>query len=294
MNDAPLSHPAVADGVAAPASAAGVVANPWRDLRRHTPARIALGRAGTSVPTTPQLAFQAAHAEARDAVHRTLDLPPLIGELEALGLPSVVLHSAAPDRVTYLQRPDLGRTLDEASRRRLAPWSETAETGGADEPPHDVAFVIADGLSSLAVQRHAAPLLGALMPLLQADSATWRVPPVALVEQGRVAIGDEVGAALRAALVVVLIGERPGLSSPDSLGVYVTWSPRVGRQDAERNCISNVRPEGLPVAEAAQSLCWLLQAARGRALTGVRLKDERVREPLPATPPDGQRPFRLA
>jgi len=268
----------------------GVVANPWAALRQHTPARIALGRVGTSLPTAPQLAFQAAHAEARDAVHRTLDLPPLIDDLAALGLPAVALHSAAPDRTTYLQRPDLGRQLDETSRAVLAPWRDVPADGEA--PLHDVAFVIADGLSSLAVQRHAAPLLGALLPLLQADASTWRVPPVAVVEQGRVAIGDEIGAALRAALVVVLIGERPGLSSPDSLGLYITWAPRVGRQDAERNCISNVRPEGLDMPEAANSLMWLLGAARARSLTGVRLKDERARE-LPAD--DSPRhAFRLA
>lgn len=237
----------------------------WEGLRRFTDARIALGRAGHSQPTAAHLAFQLAHAQARDAVHEAFDTRELAGALRALDLPTLPLHSAAPDRATYLQRPDLGRQLDAASRETLSAWRA--------EP--DLAFVIADGLSALAVMRHAAPLMAALMARLRADPAhRWTVAPVALVEQGRVAIGDEVGEALGARTVVVLIGERPGLSSPDSLGIYFTWAPRPGRSDAERNCISNVRDAGLPPARAAAKLHALLTQARERRLTGIGLKDE--------------------
>ncbi|MBX3606872.1 MAG: ethanolamine ammonia-lyase subunit EutC [Piscinibacter sp.] len=241
----------------------GVIANPWSGLRRLTPARIALGRSGVSQPTAPQLAFQLAHAQARDAVHRRLDGAAVAAAVEALGLPTLALHSAAADRPIYLQRPDLGRRLDAASAQRLQALAPAGRV--------DLAVVIADGLSALAVERHAAPLVGLLHALL---GDAWRWAPVAIVEQGRVAVGDPIGEALAADLVVVLIGERPGLSSPDSLGVYVTWAPLPGRTDAERNCISNVRPEGLPLGDAAQRLAWLLNEARRRRLTGVALKDE--------------------
>lgn len=248
-----------------------VVDNPWQGLRRHTPARIALGRAGIGLPTGPQLDFQLAHAQARDAVHRPLDTMALCAELEALGLATVPLHSAAANHPVYLQRPDLGRRLDEASQRELAA-RRAAGQGGA------LAITVADGLSSLAVQRHAAPLIAALLPLLQprAEDAGsgWTIAPVAVVAQGRVAVGDAVGEALGAACTVVLIGERPGLSSPDSLGIYLTWAPRTGCTDAQRNCISNVRPEGLAVAVAARRLAYLLGQARQRGLSGVALKDE--------------------
>lgn len=239
-----------------------VIPNPWSTLRRHTPARIALGRAGVSLPTAPQLAFQVAHAMARDAVHRPLDDAALAAALQAQGLETLRLASAAADRHIYLQRPDLGRRLDDASAARLA--------GRASEPA-DLALVVADGLSALAIERHAAAFIAELRPRLPAGC---RLAPVAIVRQGRVAIGDPVGEALRVPLVVVLIGERPGLSSPDSMGLYVTWAPRPGRVDAERNCISNVRPEGLPLAEAAHKLAWLLGEARARQLTGIALKDE--------------------
>lgn len=249
-----------------------VVPEPWQALRRFTPARIALGRTGVSQPTAAQLAFQLAHAQARDAVHRQLDAAAVERGLAALGLPTLRLHSAAADRPIYLQRPDLGR--------RLAEVSEAVVQAARSAAPVDLALVLADGLSALAVERHAVPLVAALRTTLGAD---WRLAPVAIVEQGRVAIGDPIGAALGAPLVAVLIGERPGLSSPDSLGVYLTWAPRPGRSDAERNCISNVRPEGLPVAEAARRLAWLLDAARRRGLSGVGLKDEST--PAPALGP---------
>ncbi len=245
-----------------------VIPATWQALRRFTDARIALGRAGHSQPTAAHLAFQLAHAQARDAVHLAFDAAHLAGEIQALGLQTVLLRSAAPDRATYLQRPDHGRRLDEPSREAL-------ERTPVATPPPDLAFVIADGLSALAVMRHAAPLLAELLPLLSGDPRQpWHIAPVSLVDQGRVAIGDEIGALLQARTVVVLIGERPGLSSPDSLGIYFTWAPRVGRTDAERNCISNVRDAGLPPARAAARLHALLSLARQRRQSGIGLKDE--------------------
>lgn len=240
-----------------------VTRNPWHSLRRHTPARIGLGRAGISQPTAAHLAFQLAHAQARDAVHRELDHVALAAALSETGLETLDLHSAAAHRAEYLQRPDLGRRLDERSTARLSARE-------VDLQP-DLALVVADGLSALAIERHALAFIEALRPLL-GDS--WRWSPVAIVRQARVAIGDPIGQALGAKLVVVLIGERPGLSSPDSMGVYVTWEPRPGRVDAERNCISNVRPEGLAPQAAAARLAWLLNEARTRQVTGVALKDE--------------------
>ena len=253
---------------AAPASS--VVDNPWRELRRHTPARIGLGRAGVSLPTSAQLDFQLAHAQARDAVHHPLDLALLRSELELLGLDAIALHSAATSRPMYLQRPDLGRQLGADSRAQLEALAIPRHAEGRHGP--DIAIAVVDGLSALAVQRHAVPLIAALRA--QPQAAHWSFAPVAVVEQGRVAVGDGIGELLDARLVVVLIGERPGLSSPDSLGIYLTWAPRVGRNDAERNCISNVRPEGLPYAEAAAKLAYLLDEALRRQLTGVALKDE--------------------
>ena len=239
-----------------------VTANPWLALRRFTQARIALGRAGVSLPTTPQLAFQLAHAKARDAVHLALDVPALQAALSALGLETLAVHSAAPDRDTYLKRPDLGRRLDAPSRQALS----------AQPRGFDIAFVVADGLSALAIGTHAMPFLQRMLPPLQAEG--WSIAPLVIVEQGRVAIEDEVGELLGAQLVVILIGERPGLSSPDSMGLYLTWMPRVGLTDADRNCISNVRPEGLVYEQAAQKLMQLLRESRRLQLSGVRLKDE--------------------
>jgi ethanolamine ammonia-lyase small subunit len=253
---------------AAPSSS--VIDNPWRALRRHTPARIGLGRAGVSLPTAAQLDFQLAHALARDAVHRPLDVTALRGEIEALGLPTLALHSAASARPVYLQRPDLGRQLGSNSREQLEALRRRRQAQG--NAPNDLAIVVVDGLSALAVQRHAVPLIAALRA--EPAAARWSIAPVAVVEQGRVAVGDGIGELLDARIAVVLIGERPGLSAPDSLGVYLTWAPRVGRHDAERNCISNVRPEGLAYADAAAKLAYLLEEALRRELTGVGLKDE--------------------
>ncbi len=227
------------------------------ELRSYTPARIALERTGVSLATRPLLDFQLAHACARDAVHAAIDVRMLCDELRRCGLAALALESQATDRATYLRRPDLGRALSESSRALLSPGT------------YDVVFVIADGLSALAVERHAIQLLRAIMPLLPG----WRLAPVCVVEQGRVAVGDAIGEALHARLAVVLIGERPGLSSPDSLGAYITWNPRRGRKDAERNCISNIREEGLGYAAAASRLHYYLEEALRLEMTGLALKD---------------------
>jgi len=245
--------------------------NPWQALRQLTAARIALGHTGVSQPTSVQLDFQMAHAHARDAVHLALDVDALAQAIESAwpeAGPCLTLHSAAANRNVYLQRPDLGRRLDAPSRAALA--AHGGPTVG--ELPYDVAFVVADGLSALAVAQNAAPFLQALRARLLA--ARWSVAPPAIVLQGRVAVGDEVGELLGASIVVVLIGERPGLSSPDSMGLYLTWAPRVGLTDESRNCISNVRPAGLGYEDAAGRLHYLLAEARRRQLTGVGLKDE--------------------
>jgi ethanolamine ammonia-lyase small subunit len=233
----------------------------WQSLRRFTAARIALGRTGDSLPTQAVLEFSLAHARARDAVHAPFPAAALAGELAGTGLPVLRVHSAAVDRATYLRRPDLGRQLAPASRSALA--ARAAAT-------NDLVLVLADGLSAPAATQHGPTLVRALLRLLPG----WRIGPLVLAEQARVALGDEVGELLGAGLVLVLIGERPGLSSPDSLGAYLTWQPRVGRTDAERNCVSNIRPEGQPVELAAARIAWLLAAAQGRRLTGVQLKDE--------------------
>jgi len=226
-------------------------------LRDYTSARVELGRAGNSLPTRALLEFQLAHAKARDAVHLPLAVQSLVLELKAKNIPSTPLASAAANRDEYLKRPDLGRRLREDSRERLASLHSD----------YDAAFVIANGLSALAVHRHAVPLLDLLLRL------DWSIAPVAIVEQGRVAIGDEIGELLGARMVVVLIGERPGLSSPDSLGAYLTWQPRPGRTDAERNCVSNIRAEGLGYAAAAHKLLFLMNESRRLKLSGVRLRE---------------------
>ncbi len=238
----------------------------WAALRVHTAARIALGRAGASLPTAEWLRFAQAHALARDAVHEPLDADALIEGLRTMAFEPLRVESAAPDRATYLRRPDLGR--------RLSPRSAALLQG---RPACDIAVVLADGLSARATQQHALPLLLALRPRLEAQGQA--IGPVGVATQARVALGDEVGTLLNARAVLVLIGERPGLSSPDSLGAYLTWLPRSGRSDAERNCVSNIRPEGLALEAAAFKIAWLLNAARTLGATGVALKD-RSDEPL--------------
>lgn len=243
-------------------------ADEWAQLRRYTNARIGLGRSGDGLPTRPMLAFQLDHARARDAVHTPLDVAALGAQLAAQGREVIRLHSRAADRGTYLRRPDLGRQLDEVSRAALA--SHAAERGRG----YDIVFVIADGLSARAVQQHAAHLLEHVLPTL--EGLGWSIGPLAVVEQGRVAVGDEAGQILRAQQVAVLVGERPGLSVADSLGIYLTYEPRPGRTDAERNCISNIHGAGQSYREASETLLYLMSEARRLRLTGVALKDDRA------------------
>jgi ethanolamine ammonia-lyase small subunit len=245
----------------------------WARLRRLTAARIGLARSGASLATGPLLELRLAHARARDAVHAPLDEEHLRADLAALGLPVLMVASAVRDRQQYLMRPDLGR--------QLAPDSEAALDDHAGSG-HDVALIVTDGLSARAVERHACPLLAALLPQLRADG--WHIAPLTLVRQGRVAIGDAVAQLLRARMAVILIGERPGLSAPDSMGAYLTWQPRPRTTDANRNCISNIRPEGIDPAVAAVKVMHLMRAMRARELSGVALKDETERLVIEASP----------
>ena len=243
----------------------------WPSLRALTSARIGLARAGASLATGPALDFRLAHARARDAVHEPLDEARLRADLAPLGQPVLTVASAVPDRAHYLMRPDLGQRLAPDAVATLAPHAGT----------YDVAFVIADGLSARAVQMHAAPLLAATLPHL----ADWRIAPLVIVRHGRVAIGDGVATALGAQIVAILIGERPGLTAPDSMGAYLTWQPGAQTTDADRNCISNIRPDGIGYADAAQKLAHLLRAMRSRRLSGVQLKDEADGRLIDARPP---------
>jgi ethanolamine ammonia-lyase small subunit len=244
-----------------------VVNDPWDGLRRNTAARIALGRAGGSLPTREVLAFAAAHAAARDAVHEALDRDRLEADIRTLQSEVMRLESAAPDRATYLQRPDLGRKLSDVSAQALAASKSTSAP--------DLALIVADGLSAPAAQRQATPLLCELLPMLRSSGIT--ASPVFLVRFGRVAIEDEIGAAIGAKAALILLGERPGLGSPDSLGAYLVFAPKPGRTDAERNCVSNIRPGGLPFPAAAETLHYLVTQAIRRQISGVALKDDRGR-----------------
>ena len=264
-----LPEKRITEPLSGPTDATPVLADPWTALRAFTPARIALGRTGASQPTAALLAFSLAHAQARDAVHEAFDAASMSVELQADGFQTIVVHSRATDRPMYLRRPDLGRRLDAASGDRLRKAAEKAETAP------DLVLVLADGLSALAVSRHAQPMLKAIRSQLPG----WSIGPVVLAEQARVALGDEVGELLGARAVALLVGERPGLTSPDSLGIYLTWAPRVGRTDAERNCISNIRPEGLGYEQAAATLVGLLDGAKRLGASGIMLKDE---TPTPA------------
>jgi len=263
------------------------VDNSWHVLRQYTAARIGLGRAGISVPTKHLLDFQLAHAQAQDAVHLPLNIEQLKDDIERLktdieqpykaddasAIHSLAVHSQVNDRAHYLQRPDLGRRLDADSADLLKRSAAPAEE------PYDLAIVIIDGLSSFAIQKNAPPLLQLLtqrltqQPLSDDKDETCRLAPIVIVQQGRVAIGDEVGELLNAKSVLVFVGERPGLSSPDSLGLYLTWGPKVGLTDESRNCISNVRPQGLVYQEAVNKVYYLLSQAHQRKLTGVNLKE---------------------
>lgn len=243
-----------------------ITENAWQQLRQLTTARIALGRVGTSLPTEPQLDFQFAHAMARDAVHTPLDCNVLADSLAGIGFECLQLHSGAKDRDIYLQRPDLGRRLSEDSNDRLREYRASTD----DE--YDLAIVVADGLSALAIQRHTLPFLKRLKDDLAAQK--WKVAPISIVQQGRVAVADEIGELLGAKMSLILIGERPGLSSPDSLGLYFTFGPKVGLTDASRNCISNVRLEGMAYGNAVFRLMYLITESSRRQLSGVDLKDE--------------------
>jgi ethanolamine ammonia-lyase small subunit len=234
----------------------------WARLRRFTAARIGLRRTGASLATGPLLDFQLAHARARDAVREPLDETRLIADIGGLGLPVISLASAADGKQRYLMRPDLGRELAAGAEAKLAPH----------KGDYDVVFVVTDGLSARAVQTHAQPVLAAVLPGLQSDG--WRIAPFVIVRYGRVAVGDAIADLLHVACVVVLIGERPGLSAPDSMGAYLTWQPGAQVTDADRNCISNIRPDGIGYADAAFKLGHILRAMRVRGVSGVKLKDD--------------------
>jgi len=238
-------------------------ADPWTQLKGFTRARIALGRVGSSLPTKEVLDFGLAHAMARDAVHLALDTQALQLALESEGNQVVQVQSKAMDRASYLLRPDYGRKLDDAS---VAQLEDTKSASGID-----FLVVVGDGLSSLAVERHVQPLLAEISKVTPAE---WTTGPVVIASQARVAIADEIGEIMGARMVVMLIGERPGLSSPDSLGIYLTYNPKAGLSDADRNCISNVRPEGLNYGAAAKKMMWLAKESMRLKVSGIALKDE--------------------
>ena len=242
-----------------------MLTDPWSQLRKHTPARIALGRAGGSLPTAELLAFAADHAEARDAVYSELHIQSLAQSLATLNTPPIFLRSRAPDRKTYLKRPDLGRRLDAQSAEVVAANAQAVS---------DVALIIGDGLSAVAAQRHAAPVLAHLIPMLRDRHLS--LAPLCIVTQARVAIQDEIGSLLHARVAVILIGERPGLSAADSLGAYLVHSPAMGNTDAQRNCVSNIRTGQFEPSDAANALAWLIEQSLLRQISGIALKDDRM------------------
>ncbi|WP_353115523.1 ethanolamine ammonia-lyase subunit EutC [Nitratidesulfovibrio sp.] len=258
---------------------APVTDDTWSDLRRHTDARIALGRCGVSLPHGRWLDFRMAHAKARDAVLTPFDMAGVRAALEQGGEQCLELHSAAADTAEFLARPDKGRQLSEASRGILRETVAAQATGARGA---DICVVVSSGLSARAVHENAVPF--ATRFLAQARAAGYTTTPVALVDHGRVAVADEVAHLLGARLVVMLIGERPGLSSPNSLGVYLTFAPVPGCTDEARNCISNVRPGGLPIEDGVRKLCYLVQGAFAAGLTGVNLKDDMPGDYLPFAP----------
>jgi len=240
-----------------------VPARPVLDLKAFTPARVALGRSGASLPTKPLLDFTLDHARARDAVHAAFNAPNLAADLGRLGIAVSAVKSRAADRSEYLRRPDLGRMLDPASQRALADRSGS---------PCQLVIVIGDGLSPAAVNVHAVELVRNLVPRLA--EAGVQIGGIAVASGARVALGDEIGAMLGARMVLMLIGERPGLSAPDSLGAYLTFAPRIGLTDAMRNCVSNIHGAGLSYDDAACKIAWLVREGLARRITGVALKDE--------------------
>ncbi|MGR9106955.1 MAG: ethanolamine ammonia-lyase subunit EutC [Gammaproteobacteria bacterium] len=241
----------------------GVTRDPWESLKQYTSARIAIGRSGASLPTTEWLEFKLAHARARDAVHFDFDPERLADDILAMGSESLVVGTLASDRLTYLQRPDLGRKLNEDSKKLLKRHSGD----------YDLVIIVSDGLSSMAVERQTLPLLEQLLARLR--SRQWKLAPIIVAPLARVALEDEIGFLLNARIALILLGERPGLGSPDSLGAYLVYGPQEGNSDAKRNCVSNIRPEGLHFGAAADVLEYLLCEARNRQLSGVLLKDER-------------------
>ena len=245
------------------APTASVIPDPWAKLAGVTPARLALGRAGSALPTAQVLALAVAHARARDAVHAGFDAAAMAKQLQHLGHGVIEVESAAASRDIYLRRPDFGRRLSTASRERLE------HLGGS---VRDLSIVLADGLSATAVHENAGKVLRELVPILQGRG--YSLSPVVLARQARVALGDEIGQALGSRMTIVLIGERPGLSSADSLSAYLTFAPALGRTDAERNCISNIRPAGLSPGLAAVKIAWIVDRAFSLSLTGVALKDD--------------------
>lgn len=253
-----------------------IIENPWALLKDYTDARIGLGRSGVSIPTSHSLAFQLAHAQAQDAVHLPLDVENIVEQLFINDINKetspILLHSQAINRTTYLQRPDLGRRLDKNSSEILK------KIKANDNIFYDLSIVIVDGLSSLAIKENAINFIKKLMIALKEDKQKWNLSPFSIVQQGRVAVGDEVGELLKAKISIVLIGERPGLSSPDSLGLYLTWNPKVGLSDASRNCISNIRSEGLSYEEAVKKTMYLLKESRRLELSGVNLKDRTIND----------------
>jgi ethanolamine ammonia-lyase small subunit len=251
---------------------------PLTDLRDLTPARVGLGRAGASLPTEALLDFMLDHARARDAVHAAFDVSGVVSGLNALGIEAFDIRSRAGDRIDYLRRPDLGRILDSASRNLLA-----ARSSGSCR----LAVVIGDGLSPTAVNVHAIAVVRSLIPRLAIEGI--EIDAAAVATGARVALGDEIGEILGARMIVMLIGERPGLSAPDSLGVYLTFAPKVGRTDAERNCVSNIHGAGLSYDEAGFRIAWLIREALARNVSGVRLKDESGEQVLRRITPDPNR-----
>tara|TARA_R110001583_G_scaffold7720_3_gene37877 strand:- start:61581 stop:62459 length:879 start_codon:yes stop_codon:yes gene_type:complete len=252
-----------------------VTENPWQKLKLFTSARIGLGRAGNSIPTNELLSFQLDHARAIDAVHKALDVKTLLSQISqsivlanAIATPPSVVSSKATNRMIYLQRPDLGRQLNEAS------WQLLVDKREESSKDYDLSIVIADGLSSTAIQKHALPVIEKLLEKLAIDTKhQWSIAPLTLVTQGRVASGDDVGECLKAKITIVLIGERPGLTSPDSMGIYMTWAPKRGAKDSTRNCISNIRPEGLAYDEASEKAFYLLRESIKLQISGINLKD---------------------
>ena len=254
-----------------------IIENPWAILKDYTDARTGLGRTGVSIPTSHSLVFQLAHAQAQDAVHLPLDVEYVIEQLENINLNKkiftpILLHSQATNRTVYLQRPDLGRRLDKKSIETLK------KVNSLKDEEYDLSIVIVDGLSSLAIKENSTIFIKKLVEALNFDSQDWNLSPFTIVQQGRVAVGDEVGELLKAKISLVLIGERPGLSSPDSMGLYLTYNPKVGLTDVSRNCISNVRLDGLSYEEAVKKTMYLLKESRRLELSGVNLKDRTIND----------------